>query len=150
MKSNVFVIPAKKKKGNILNKEEKRKLKVAAYCRVSTDTDEQATSYETQVKHYTSYIKNNPDWDFTGVYADDGISGTYTKKRAGFNSMIESCMKGEVDMIITKSISRLARNTVDCLNYIRKLKEKNIELNSKIRNTDGGLFSCQNTQKNLK
>lgn len=91
---------------------------------VSTDTDEQATSYETQVKHYTSYIKNNPDWDFAGVYADDGISGTYTKKREGFNSMIKSCMKGEIDMIITKSISRFARNTVDCLNYIRKLKEK--------------------------
>ncbi|QZO76345.1 recombinase family protein [Helcococcus kunzii] len=126
MESNVFVIPAKKKKGNILNKEEKRKLRVAAYCRVSTDTDEQATSYDTQVNYYTSYIKNNPDWDFAGVYADDGISGTYTKKRDGFNSMIASCMKGEVDMIITNSISRFARNTVDCLNYIRKLKKKNI------------------------
>lgn len=99
---------------------------MAAYARVSTDSDEQATSYDTQVDHYTNYIKKNPDWEFAGVFSDEGISGTYTKKRAGFNKMIEEAMEGNIDYIITKSISRFARNTLDCLKYIRKLKENNI------------------------
>ena len=95
------------------------KLRVAAYCRVSTDSDEQATSYEAQVEHYTEYIQKNPDWEFAGIYADDGISGTNTKKREEFNHMIDDCKAGNIDMIITKSISRFARNTLDCLKYIR-------------------------------
>lgn len=106
--------------------EEKPKLRVAAYCRVSTDSDEQATSYEAQIEHYTSYINGHPDWTLAGIYADDGISGTNTKKREEFNRMIDECMAGDVDMIITKSISRFARNTLDCLKYIRQLKEKSI------------------------
>ncbi|WP_445661710.1 recombinase family protein [Bacillus sp. FSL K6-3221] len=106
--------------------EEQKKLKVAAYCRVSTDSDEQATSYEVQVEHYTSYIQNNPEWELAGIYADDGISGTNTKKREQFNKMIEDSMNGKIDIIITKSISRFARNTLDCLKYIRQLKEENI------------------------
>lgn len=126
MNSKVIVIPAKKKKGNSIKESEKKKLRVAAYARVSTDSDEQATSYDTQVDHYTNYIKKNPDWEFAGVFSDEGISGTYTKKRAGFNKMIEEAMKGNIDYIITKSISRFARNTLDCLKYIRKLKENNI------------------------
>ena len=126
MNSKVIVIPAKKKKGNFIKESEKKKLRVAAYARVSTDSDEQATSYDTQVDHYTNYIKRNPDWEFAGVFSDEGISGTYTKKRAGFNKMIEEAMEGNIDYIITKSISRFARNTLDCLKYIRKLKEKNI------------------------
>lgn len=108
------------------NKAQNQKLRVAAYCRVSTDSDEQATSYETQVEHYTEYIKKNPEWEFAGIYADDGISGTNTKKREEFNRMIEDCEAGNIDMIITKSISRFARNTLDCLKYIRQLKDKNI------------------------
>ena len=124
---NVMIIPAKKQVGNIARQqEEKPKLRVAAYCRVSTDTEEQATSYEAQIAHYTEYIQKNPEWEFAGVYADDGISGTNTKKRSEFNRMIEDCEAGNIDMIITKSISRFARNTLDCLKYIRQLKEKNI------------------------
>ena len=105
---------------------EKPKLRVAAYCRVSTDSDEQATSYEAQIDHYTTYINGHPDWELAGIFADDGISGTNTKKREEFNRMIDECMAGSIDMVITKSISRFARNTLDCLKYIRQLKEKNI------------------------
>ena len=124
---NVMVIPAKKKIGNTNRKKDtKPKLRVAAYCRVSTDSDEQATSYEAQVEHYTEYIKRNPDWEFAGIYADDGISGTNTKNREEFNRLIKDCETGSIDMVITKSISRFARNTLDCLKYIRRLKEKNI------------------------
>ena len=99
---------------------------VAAYCRVSTDSEEQETSYEAQVTHYTEYIQKNPEWELAGIFADDGISGTNTKKRDEFNRMIDECMAGNIDMIITKSISRFARNTLDCLQYIRQLKDKNI------------------------
>lgn len=124
---NVIVIPAKRQIGNTGRKQDANpKLRVAAYCRVSTDSDEQATSYEAQVEHYTEYIKKNPEWEFAGIYADDGISGTNTKNREEFNRMIEDFEAGTIDMIITKSISRFARNTLDCLKYIRQLKEKNI------------------------
>lgn len=126
MSKNITVIPARRRVGNTVNKEVKPKLKVAAYCRVSTDSDEQATSYEAQVEHYTNFIQKNDEWEFAGIFADDGISGTNTKKREEFNRMIEECMAGHIDMIITKSISRFARNTLDCLKYIRQLKEKNI------------------------
>ena len=123
---NITVIPARRHVGNNVKTEEKPKLRVAAYCRVSTDSDEQATSYEAQVEHYTSFIQKNDEWEFAGIFADDGISGTNTKKREEFNRMIEECMAGRIDMIITKSISRFARNTLDCLKYIRQLKDKNI------------------------
>ena len=123
---NITIIPARRKIGNTVKQAEKPKLRVAAYCRVSTDTDEQETSYETQVSHYTDYINNHPDWQLAGIFADDGISGTNTKKREQFNKMIDECMAGNIDMVITKSISRFARNTLDCLKYIRQLKEKNI------------------------
>ena len=106
--------------------EEKQKIRVAAYCRVSTDSDEQATSYEAQIEHYTAFIKKNPDWEFAGIFADDGISGTDTRKREEFNRMIEECMEGKIQMVITKSISRFARNTLDCLKYIRQLKDRGI------------------------
>lgn len=126
MSKNITVIPARRRVGNTVNKEVKPKLKVAAYCRVSTDSDEQSTSYEAQVEHYTNFIQKNEEWEFAGIFADDGISGTNTKKREEFNRMIAECMEGHIDMIITKSISRFARNTLDCLRYIRQLKEKNI------------------------
>jgi len=122
---NVTVIPARKHARKSKD-EEKPKLRVAAYCRVSTDSEEQATSYETQIEHYTAYIQGHPNWVLAGIYADDGISGTNTKKREEFNRMIDECMAGNIDMIITKSISRFARNTLDCLKYIRQLKDKNI------------------------
>ena len=123
---NITVIPARKRVGNTAAAEQRPKLKVAAYCRVSTDSEEQASSYEVQVAHYTQFIQKNPEWELAGIYADDGITGTNTKKREEFNRMIQDCMAGNIDMIITKSISRFARNTLDCLKYIRELKEKNI------------------------
>ena len=126
--ANVTVIPARRRRVQADAVQEKPKIKVAAYCRVSTDSDEQATSYEMQVEHYTEYITKNPEWELVDIYADDGISGTNTKKREEFNRMIEDCMAGKIDMIITKSISRFARNTLDCLQYIRKLKDKNISV----------------------
>ena len=122
---SVTLIPARKLSRKTKD-EEKPKLRVAAYCRVSTDSDEQATSYEAQIDHYTTYINGHPDWELAGIFADDGISGTNTKKREEFNRMIDECMAGSIDMVITKSISRFARNTLDCLKYIRQLKEKNI------------------------
>lgn len=99
---------------------------MAAYCRVSTDQLEQLSSYEAQVAYYTAFITNHPDYEMAGIYADEGISGTNTKKREQFNKMIEDCKAGKIDMIITKSISRFARNTLDCLNYVRMLKEQGI------------------------
>ncbi|MCD3216282.1 recombinase family protein [Clostridium botulinum C] len=99
---------------------------ICAYCRVSTDSDEQLTSYEAQVIYYEEYIKSKPEYEFCGIFADEGISGTNTKKRTQFNKMIESALAGKFDMIITKSISRFSRNTLDILKYIRILKEKGI------------------------
>ena len=126
--AKVTEIPAKKQIGSLAQKREVRKLRVAAYCRVSTDYEEQASSYQTQIEHYTDVIEKNPDWILAGIYADDGISATSTKHREQFNQMNEACKEGRIDMIITKSISRFARNTVDCLNYIRELKALNIPI----------------------
>ncbi len=126
MAGKMTIIPARARVGNSVAKDEPPKVRVAAYCRVSTESEEQATSYEAQVSHYTSFIQNNPQWAFAGIFADDGISGTNTKKRGEFNRMISECMAGHIDMIVTKSISRFARNTLDCLKYIRELKAKNI------------------------
>ena len=123
---NVTVIPARKRMGSITNATQVQKTRVAAYCRVSTDSEEQESSYETQVNHYTSYIKSKPEWEFVKVYADDGISGTNTMKRDAFNQMIKDCEDGKIDLILTKSISRFSRNTVDCLKYTRQLKALNI------------------------
>ncbi|HOW22838.1 MAG TPA: recombinase family protein [Sedimentibacter sp.] len=125
---SITVIPARKRFGNTVAKEKIKKLRVAAYCRVSTETEEQNSSYEVQVDHYTEFIKKNTEWEFAGIFADDGISGTNTKKREEFNRMIDECMEGKIDLVITKSISRFARNTLDCLKYIRQLKEKNISV----------------------
>lgn len=103
------------------------KRKVAGYARVSTDLEEQITSYEAQVDYYTKYIKSNPNWEFVDVYTDEGISATSTKKRYGFNKMIADALAGKIDLIVTKSVSRFARNTVDSLDTIRKLKAKGVE-----------------------
>ena len=116
---NVMVIPARRQVGNTVKQSAQKKLRVAAYCRVSTDSEEQETSYEAQVTHYTEYIQKNPEWELAGIFADDGISGTNTKKRDEFNRMIDECMAGNIDMVITKSISRFARNTVDSLTTVR-------------------------------
>lgn len=104
------------------------KLRVAAYARVSTEQDEQQNSYEAQVDYYTHYIASNPEWEFVGIFSDEGISGTNTKKREGFNRMIGLAMNGGIDLILTKSISRFARNTVDTLETVRSLKAKGVEV----------------------
>ena len=124
--ANVTVIPARYHAVSQEKDEGKPKLRVAAYCRVSTDSEEQATSYEAQIEHYTEYIQKNPEWELAGIFADEGLSGTNTRKRGEFNRMIEECMAGKINMVITKSISRFARNTLDCLKYIRQLKDRNI------------------------
>lgn len=107
---------------------EVKRRRTAAYARVSTDNDDQVTSYEAQIDYYTNYIKNRSDWEFVDVYTDDGISGTSTKRREGFKRMIDDALSGKIDLIVTKSVSRFARNTVDSLSTIRKLKDKGIEV----------------------
>ncbi len=104
------------------------KRRVAAYARVSTDEDEQLNSYENQINYYTRYIQSRPEWEFVGLYSDEGISGLNTKKRDGFRQMVEDALNGKIDLILTKSISRFARNTVDTLVTIRQLKEKGVEV----------------------
>jgi len=105
-----------------------RKIRVAAYARVSTDTEEQANSYEAQVDYYTNHIQNNPQWEYVNVYADQDRTGTSTKGREGFNRMVEDALSGRIDLILVKSVSRFARNTVDTLETVRKLKECGIEV----------------------
>ena len=104
-----------------------QKRRVAAYARVSTDSDEQFTSYEAQIDYYTNYIKGRVDWEFVEVYTDEGITGTSTKHREGFKRMVSDALDGKIDLIVTKSVSRFARNTVDSLTTIRQLKEKGVE-----------------------
>jgi site-specific DNA recombinase len=124
-KKSISLIPSRPEYDRSI-KPQFKALRVAAYCRVSTTLEQQETSYEAQVSYYTEKIKSNPNWKLAGIYADDGKSATNTKKRDDFNAMIEDCMAGKIDMVITKSVSRFARNTVDSLQNIRKLKEKNI------------------------
>lgn len=116
----VQIIPAKR---DLMPMSERPKLKVCAYCRVSTDEDSQASSYELQVQHYTKLIKENPEWEFVDVFADEGISGTSVLHRQQFLAMIEKCRAGEIDLIITKQVSRFARNVLDSLNYIYMLRK---------------------------
>lgn len=126
MARNITVIPANSR--NTLRKENKTrtKLKVAAYCRVSTDQEDQLHSFDAQVEYYTRYIREHPDYEMAGIYADEGITGTNTRKREQFKRMISDCENGKIDMVITKSISRFARNTQDCLQYSRLLKNLGI------------------------
>ena len=142
MKMAVTKIPKKTvtliqpKKSFIVDKEKHRQKRVAAYCRVSTGSDEQITSYNNQMKVYTEMIAVNKEWEFAGLYADEGISGTRADKRPQFQKMIDDCLKGKIDMIITKSVSRFARNTVECLDYVRMLKEKGIGIYFEEQNID--------------
>lgn len=108
--------------------EEMKKRLVAAYARVSTNSEEQKTSYEAQVSYYTEYIQSKEEWTLVGVYTDKGITGTSRKNRDGFNRMMEDALAGKISLIITKSVSRFARNTVDSLVAIRQLKEKGVEV----------------------
>lgn len=114
------------------------KLRVAAYCRVSTDSDEQETSFETQVEVYEKKIRANPAWEYAGVYTDEGITGTKASKRPGFQKMIKDAEEGKIDRIITKSISRFARNTLDCIGYVRHLKDIGTTILFEKENIDTG------------
>ena len=117
---NVKVIPAVINPLESTNKY--NQLRVAAYCRVSTDQEEQQNSYNVQIMYYTDLINRKKEWTLAGIFADEGISGTQAKKRPEFLKMIRMCKKQKIDLVITKSISRFARNTVDCLEYVRQLK----------------------------
>lgn len=128
MKKKVKTIPATKTKYSSKSKVQVAKRRVAGYARVSTDSDEQFTSYEAQVDYYTNYISNRADWGFVGIYTDEGISGTNRKHREGFNSMVKDALDGKIDLIITKSVSRFARNTVDSLTTVRELKDAEVEV----------------------
>ena len=125
MNKNVEVIAPTK----CLNKSSNNKLiRACAYCRVSTDSEDQKTSYDSQRIHYKNYIEENPNYEFVGIYADEGITGTQTKKREQFNQMMSDALNGKIDLIIAKSISRFARNTVDTLNCVRTLREHDVDV----------------------
>ena len=126
IQKRVDVIPA-----NILLTKpnaRKRKLRVAAYCRVSTEQEEQQSSYAAQIAYYTEKINKNKDWELSGIFADEGITGTSAKKRTEFLKLMALCEKGKIDMVLTKSVSRFSRNTLDAIGYIRKLKAKGIPI----------------------
>lgn len=129
----------------LVDREKYHQKRTAAYCRVSTGSEEQLTSYKTQMAVYTEMIAENPEWEFAGLYADEGISGTRADKRPQFTKMINDCLNGKIDMIITKSVSRFARNTVECLEYVRMLKARGIgiifeEQNINTLKTDSELY----------
>ena len=105
-----------------------KKLRVAAYCRVSTDDEDQIKSYNSMIKYYTDLIQKNEEQEFVGIFADKAISGTSVRRREDFLRLIEDCMDRKIDMIITKSITRFARNTQDTLRYVRLLREKNVAI----------------------
>ena len=139
---NVTKIPKKTisviepKRSLIVNREQYHQRRVAAYCRVSTDSEEQLTSYTNQKKVYTEMIAAKPEWEFAGLYADEGISGTRADKRPQFQKMINDCLSGKIDYIITKSVSRFARNTVDCLDHVRMLRARGIGIYFEEQNID--------------
>lgn len=124
------------KQALLVDKAKYQQTRMAAYCRVSTDSAEQKTSYETQKQVYTDMIARRKDWTMVGIYADEGISGTRADKRPEFNKMIKDCLAGKIDYIITKSVSRFARNTVECLEFVRMLKTRNIGILFEEQNID--------------
>lgn len=128
MVRNVTKIPAWVNPQTAVPIDAQSKRKVAGYARVSTDHDEQQTSYEAQLDYYTNLIQGNENWEFAGMYSDEGVTGTSTKKREGFQSMVADALAGKIDLIVTKSVSRFARNTVDSLSTIRLLKEHGTEV----------------------
>ena len=134
LEKTITVIPANPMLGDL--RKRKQKLRVAAYCRVSTEEEEQQNSFEVQVNYFTEKISNHKDWELAGIFADEGISGVRTKKRDQFNEMIELCRKKKIDLVLTKSISRFARNTLDCIKYVRILKSWGIPVIFEKENVD--------------
>ena len=125
---SVTVIPASIHRFSEVPLASVEKRKVAAYARVSTDNEDQKTSYAAQVDYYTNYIQSRSDWEFAGMYSDEGVTGTSMKKREGFTRMVQDALDGKIQLIVTKSVSRFARNTVDSLTTIRNLKEHGVEV----------------------
>ena len=128
MAQKVRIIPPTINRATSAPVSEVRKRRVAGYARVSTEQEEQQSSYEAQVSYYTDYINGRDDWEFVRVYTDDGISATSTLHREGFQAMVADALAGRIDLIVTKSVSRFARNTVDSLTTVRKLKDEGIEI----------------------
>lgn len=128
MNNKAHVIAPTSKTMCLKSNKYKKLIKACAYCRVSTDNEDQKTSYDSQRIHYKNMIEENPDWEFVGIYADEGITGTQTKKREQFNMMMNDALNGKIDLILAKSISRFARNTVDTLNCVRLLREHNVDV----------------------
>ena len=124
MQPQVKIIKAQRDNDTLSTK--KAKTRVCAYCRVSTDVEEQLLSFESQKKYYIDKISQNEAWEFVDIYADEAVTGTKASVREGFQRMINDCLDGKIDIVMTKSISRFARNTIDTLHYVRKLKEKNV------------------------
>lgn len=124
-------------------RKERTLLRVAAYCRVSTEEEEQKGSFETQCSYYTEKIQSHDGWTLAGIFADDGISGVHTKKRDDFLAMIEQCKKGKIDLILTKSISRFARNTLDSIQYVRELKKQGISVIFEKENINTGTMTSE-------
>ena len=134
MPKTVTTIPATISRFTAAPINSRTKRKVAGYARVSTDHEDQISSYAAQVDYYTNYIKGREDWEFAGMYTDEGITATNTKHREGFKRMVADALAGKIQLIITKSVSRFARNTVDSLATIRKLKEHGTEFYFEIEN----------------
>ena len=126
--ANVTVISATRNLHTGVRNYAVAKRKTAGYARVSTDSEEQLTSYEAQVDYYANYIKSRPEWEFVNVYTDEGISATDMRHRSGFNQMVQDALDRKIDLVVPKSVSRFARNTVDSLTKVRELKEKGVEV----------------------
>lgn len=141
MERQVVVIPAEKSISEKIG--EHQKTRVAAYCRVSTKSDEQLNSYFHQISYYIAKIEENSEWEFVDIYADEGISGTKAKFRDEFNRMMDDCRKGRINLILVKSISRFARNTEECLRYIRELRSLNIDVYFESENIHGNDMSSE-------
>ena len=127
MERTVIVIPADRT-GNISSDGNIRKCRVAAYCRVSTENEKQLTSYHNQIAHYVNMISESEEWEYVDIYADEGITGTKDWKRDEFNRLLDDCRKGLIDLVLVKSVSRFARNTVDCLKYVRELRNLHVDV----------------------
>lgn len=125
---DVKVIEASPERINRSNSKKIERIRVGVYVRVSTDSEEQLLSYNSQLAHYKQLVQGNPDWELVDMYADESISGTQTSNRINFQRMISDAVNGKLDMVITKSISRFARNTLDTLKYVRLLKENNVAI----------------------
>ena len=129
------------KKSILVDKEKYHQKRVAAYCRVSTDSEEQLTSYQNQMRVYTEMIAARKEWEFAGLYADEAVSGTTAEKRDDFQRLLADCRAGKIDRILVKSISRFARNTLDCLQTVRELKQLGVAVEFEKEGIDTGKVS---------